>query len=534
MSAGTYVSLAAADPFFPDVADHIDTYLAPKAIRWAAPGLLARALDPLTKQTPALELIDQLLVEVMNGTALRVILSLPPQEGKSERVTHYGALWMLLRNPDLRIAIASFEAETASRWGQAIRTDIVSNNGDEGALDLGLRVRTDSSARARWRLDLPHRGGIYSVGVGGSLTGRPVDLLLIDDPVKDRATADSPIYQQAAWDWWTNVARTRLAPRAPVIIILTRWHEKDLAGQLIAQDAEDDRLGIVGPRWRVVNIPAQAEQNDPLGRAPGDWLVSARGRTPAEWEATRRDVGPRVWASLYQGRPTPLEGNLFHRASIIANRVNPKDVPGFITVREYVDPAFSDSEDADETGRIVMARGIDGCCYVLADLSERKAYDRIPIGDSHATHGTTVVSIEQNLLGKRVLATVQATLPPHVSVVGIKAVGTKAQRAEAVANLVDNHKVKFVGEFHDLETQLVTWRVTDSDSPDRLDAFVHGVRELLIEMGGNTIDGYVTAEPEVVKREPTLAAVLLEDSRKTYAEAMAGPGWGIDTDDFFS
>lgn len=469
--------------------------LRPQKYRTA--GQLALACDPTTRQTPALELIDEILIDSMEGRAPRIILSVPPQEGKSERVTHYGALWMLMRNPSLRIAIASFEAETAARWGAAIRTDIVTHDGTESRLDLGLRVRPDSSARARWQLD-GHKGGIYSVGVGGSLTGRPVDLLLIDDPVKDRATADSAIYQTRAWDWWTNVARTRLAPTAPVIIILTRWHEADLAGQLIQQDADDDRLNIPGPRWRVVNIPAQAEQDDTLGREPGEWLISARQRTVEQWEEIRRDVGPRVWASLYQGRPTPLEGNLFHRAAIDGNRVAATGLPDMLTVREYVDPAFSDSPDADETGRIVLGRGMDGFCYVLADLSERKAYDKCTIGSSHATHGTTVVSVEQNMLGQRVLDTVAAMLPPHVSVLGIPAKGTKAQRAEAVANLVDNGRVKFAGQFHELETQLVTWRVTDSDSPDRLDAFVHGVRDLLINMGGPSIDGWITPEPATV------------------------------------
>jgi hypothetical protein len=135
--------------------------------------------------------------------------------------------------------------------------------------------------------------------------------MVIDDPIKDRREADSETYRQAVWDWWTDVASTRLAPGAPVVLILTRWHEDDLAGRLLA--AEDGHL------WKVLRIPAQADhdpekgETDPLGREPGEFLESARGRTAAQWEAIKTRVGSRTWNALYQGRPTSAEGNMFKR-----------------------------------------------------------------------------------------------------------------------------------------------------------------------------------------------------------------------------
>mgnify|MGYP004704490447 CR=1 FL=1 len=164
------------------------------------------------------------------------------------------------------------------------------------------------AAQHEWQLD-GHEGGVYTAGVGGALTGRPVDLLVIDDPVKDRKQADSQVYRDAVWDWWTDTAATRLAPGAPVVLILTRWHHDDLAGRLLG--AEDGHL------WTVINIPAQADhrpekdQADPLGREPGQFMDSARGRTRPQWEAIKVRSGPRTWASLYQGRPTPDAGDLF-------------------------------------------------------------------------------------------------------------------------------------------------------------------------------------------------------------------------------
>lgn len=257
---------------------------------------LAYQLDPSTVQTPALDLLDSRLHDVAEGRITRLIWSMPPQEGKSERVSRRFPLWMLRRNPDTRIAIASYEYGVARRWGRTIRNDIVENP------DLGMRIRGDTAAANGWQLE-GHRGGVYSVGIGGALTGRPVDMLIIDDPVKGPSQADSEVYRESCWDWWTHVARTRLAPGAPVVIILTRWHEDDLAGRLLASDGG----------WEVVNVPAQADEADPLGREPGQYLESARGRSQADWEATRRDVGERVWTALYQGRPSPAEGDVLRR-----------------------------------------------------------------------------------------------------------------------------------------------------------------------------------------------------------------------------
>lgn len=280
------------------------------ARKWPTPGALAKAIDPETVQTPALDVIDEAITWAYGTREARLIVSLPPQEGKSQRVTKTGSLWALIRDPDLRIGITSYAHSLAEGFGRDIRNWITTFNGDEGMLDLGLRLAKDYGAAGRWRLD-GHRGGLVTVGIGSGLTGRPIDALVIDDPFADAAQADSPRYRERAWSWWQSVGSTRLAPGAPVIVILTRWHEDDLAGRLIA--AED------GARWRVINIPALADhdpqkgQSDPLGRQPGEWLISARGRTAEEWERIRVQAGTRVFTALYQGRPSPDQGNVWQR-----------------------------------------------------------------------------------------------------------------------------------------------------------------------------------------------------------------------------
>ena len=285
--------------FLDDVADELEE----NSDAYPAPGALAKFCEPRTIQTPALEMLDQALLDAAEGRQPRLMWFMPPQEGKSQRVSRWFPLWLLKKNPDRRIAIVSYAHDLAQRWGRAIRTDIQAHP------ELGLRIRRDTSAAYDWMLQ-DHDGGVITAGIGGSLTGRPVDVMIIDDPVKGREEADSENYRKAAQDWWQGTGSTRLAEGAPVIVIMTRWHEDDLAGWLKAEDPDG---------WRVVNIPARADHNpekgetDPLGREPGEYMVSARGRTLAGWKRRERDAGSREFNALFQGRPAPQEGGILKR-----------------------------------------------------------------------------------------------------------------------------------------------------------------------------------------------------------------------------
>lgn len=279
---------------------------------WATPGELAAALDPETVQTPALDLIDEFLVNLLDTPGGRGIITMPPQEGKTQRAVRRFCTWALKRNPNLRIVIASNEQQLARRSGRQVRDDV-----RQHPTQLGLTVRRDLSGQTEWGL-AGYDGGVFSVGVGGGLIGRACDLMVIDDPIKNTDQADSKDYREKVWEWWTHVASTRLGKSAPVLVILTRWHDDDLAGRLLkGEDAH---------RWKLLHIPAQAidtsqlPETDPmygkpdvLGREPGEFLESSRGRTPEEWEQIKVSVGSRVWSALYQGRPTSATGAMFKR-----------------------------------------------------------------------------------------------------------------------------------------------------------------------------------------------------------------------------
>lgn len=272
---------------------------------YPTPSALYRVLNPRAVDTPALRLIDQYLMAAERGEIKRLAIALGPQEGKSERVSRTFQLWSLLRNPDRRLVLASYQDEIATRWGRAVRNDILTHDGTDGTVDLGLRLREDTRAVDRWQLD-GHAGGMVTAGIAGALTGRPADMLTIDDPFKDKAAARSRTVRQQVKDFWTATAVPRLAPGAPVVVVHTRWHEADLIGWLLKEQ---------GDEWTYLNIPALAQQNDPLGREPGVWLESARGRTAVQWQRTREEVGESDFAALYQGSPTPIEGGLFQRSA---------------------------------------------------------------------------------------------------------------------------------------------------------------------------------------------------------------------------
>ena len=278
-------------------------HLEPSPRRWARPGDLARALDPKTGDSPALQIIDRELVRLADHLvpAEGLMIFMSPQEGKSQRASRRFPEWLLAHDPALRIAIVSYEQEMAVRWGRQILRDL--RHADRRLLDIS--VVSDSSAAGRW--DTPEGGGLVAVGLGGALTGRAVDVLVIDDPVKDREQAESSVYRQRAWDWWESVALTRLAPGGIVVLMMTRWHQEDLAGLILSRPSP--------LRWRVLNMPAIAGDRDPLGREPGEEFPSVRARQPGHFLNLRATLTPYVFSGVYQQQPVAAAGNFFRKAA---------------------------------------------------------------------------------------------------------------------------------------------------------------------------------------------------------------------------
>lgn len=476
------------------------------------PGELARTLNKETKQTPALDVIDEAIVWAYTTPGARLIVSMPPQEGKSQRVTRTGVLWALLRNPELRIGIVSYAKNLAESFGRDIRNWIASHNGTDGTLDLRLRIASDNGAAARWQLD-DHQGGVYCVGIGGGLTGRPIDALVIDDPFADAEQADSPAYRQKVWEWWQAVGATRLAPGAPVIVINTRWHEDDLVGRLLA--AEDGNI------WRVINIPALADhdpdkgQTDTLGREPGQWMVSARGRTEAEWEAIKIRSGSRVFSALYQGNPTPDVGNVWQRHwwrryDTPLWTVNPDGVTYTVPEADEVimswDMAFKDTKSSDYVvGQVWARRGANA--YLLDQVRNRLSFtETVDALQTLITKWPDARArlVEDKANGTAVISLLKGKVP---GLIPVNPTDSKYGRAVAVAPFIEAGNVHLpsprialfdTGVFVD-----ETAAFPNDTHDDQVDAASQALARLFLDPAGAAAwAAYVASLAEAQKRAP--------------------------------
>jgi hypothetical protein len=240
---------------------------------------------------PHLQLIRERLDAVTRGDVDRLILTVPPQHGKSEQATVRYPAWRLERDRTLRVVVAAYNQEHANRFSRKARR----------IAERRFPLAGDRAAVQEW--ETAAGGSFRAVGVGAGITGQPADLLIIDDPVKSREEAESAAYRERVWGWFTDDLYTRLQPHAAVVLIMTRWHEDDLAGRLLS--------GEEAGRWALLNLPAEAEGGDPLGRPPGAALCPDRFDVAALAER-RRLLGPSYYG-LYQGRPRPRQGSLFQR-----------------------------------------------------------------------------------------------------------------------------------------------------------------------------------------------------------------------------
>lgn len=252
------------------------------------------------KWYPAKHLValSDYLMDVADGTIKHLLVTFPPRHGKSELTSKYFPAWFLGHNPDKRVILTGYEADFAAQWGYKAR-NIMSEYGPNL---FGLNVSGNSSARDRWDIE-GHTGGMNTAGVGGAITGKGAHLLIIDDPIKNAEEANSKTYRDKTYDWYISTAYTRLEPGGAVILIQTRWHEDDLSGRLLKEEPD---------KWTVINLPAIAEANDQLCRAPGEALFPKRYSVAALMEI-KQTIGSYWWNALYQQRPTAEEGAIFKR-----------------------------------------------------------------------------------------------------------------------------------------------------------------------------------------------------------------------------
>lgn len=240
------------------------------------------------------KLLLRQLTMIERGEAERVMVFMPPGSAKSTYASAIFPAWYLGRRPQNSIIACSHTQELADSFGRRVRNLFAS--AEHGEV-FGVTVAQDSSAANRWSTTAG--GEYFAIGVGGSVSGRRADLGIIDDPVKSRQAADSELERQRTWDWYVHDFLPRLKPGAAQILVMTRWHDDDLAGRLLERERH---------RWRIIELPMEAMTGDLLGREPGerlwpDWF------TQDMVDAAKLDV--RAWNALYQQQPAAEEGDYF-------------------------------------------------------------------------------------------------------------------------------------------------------------------------------------------------------------------------------
>lgn len=279
----------------------------------------------------------------------RLLITMPPRHGKSETLTVRLPLRFLQQHPEENVLVTGYNAQFARKFGRKTRNL---------AATAGI-VADDKTASDEWATS---GGGLYMArGVGSPPTGTGFGLIVIDDPVKNREEAESETYRNKVWDWYTDDIYTRLEPGSKLIIVMTRWHEDDLAGRAIQSE----------PGWEILNLPAIAGDNDALGRKPGEALWPERYTVEA-FERIKRTQGDYAFEALYQCNPTPREGSYFQVGKLQV--VDRAELPAGLEWYLSWDLAASEN-DGDWTAGVAIAKH-EGLYYVDAVRFQREPSTR--------------------------------------------------------------------------------------------------------------------------------------------------------------
>ena len=426
--------------------------------------------DFATKVYPFLELQTfhrtyyRLLEEFACGRIRKLIVTMPPQHGKSVGSTTLLPAYMLGINPDQRIAIASYSASLASRFNRRVQRIIESKEYSEMFPDTTIKrggkpaeyIRTSDEVEI-----IGHRGELLSVGREGSLTGNRVDCFILDDLYKDAMETNSPIIRENCWEWYTSVVKTRMHNASRELIVFTRWHEEDLIGVLtrcepVVMLTEWEQLDSLDENsWVYLNFEAiktsPTSEIDP--RQSGEALWEEQ-QSRSLLEAKRR-LDPLRFECMYQGHPSSREGLLYGDSFAEYDEL-PRDL---VRLSNYTDTA--DTGD-DYLCSLCYAVDTDGVIYITDAVYSRDSMEVTEglVGDMLVRNGTRNAFIESNNGGRGFARAVQK-LAGRCRVEWFHQSGNKEARIHSHSATV-LHNVRFPRDWRrqwpDLYNHLTTYR----------------------------------------------------------------------------
>jgi predicted phage terminase large subunit-like protein len=291
------------------------------------------------------------LERVLLGDCNRLMICMPPGSAKSTYTSVLFPGFFLANLPEASVISASHTSELAERWGRRVRNLVA-----EHAQTLGINLRSDTQAAGRWELE--SGGGYLAVGVGQAVVGYRADLIVIDDPVRGREEAYSEVSRRSVWEWYNTELRTRLRPGGRIVLIMTRWHDDDLAGRLLAEAEKG------GEKFEVLALPAVAEEDDPIGRKPGEllWADDPNYNYAAFLKQEQATQSPLNFSALFQQRPSPETGEFF-----LSEWLRPYEtVPDLRELRTYGASDYAvTSRGGDYTVHVIVGIDPGGRLYLL-------------------------------------------------------------------------------------------------------------------------------------------------------------------------
>ena len=386
--------------------------------------------------------LARVVEEVVKGEIRFLILTMPPRHGKSEQVSRRLPAWVIGKFPEWNGVVATYNDEFASDFGKEVRSIVSTPQFKQVFPKSGLRRGGQASDRLQ-----TIAGGQWSfVGRGGSLTGRGAHILICDDLIKDDKEAQSQAIRNQAWDWFRRVAMSRRMGMKLVIMTFTRWHNDDPIGRLT--DPENPHYNeALAKRIKIINLPAIAEADDPLGREPGEPLwPDGPDQFDLAFLEEQRSLDPLGFEALYQQRPSLLDGDLFKREDI--RFYHPDDLPQDIRIYGASDHAVATGQRNDFTVLGKVGIDVDSNIYVLPDLFWRKARADIVVEAWLAmTGGKTKPLIwfaERGHISKSIGPFLKKRMQETnnwTNVREITPIGDKAQRAASIVGRVAQGKL---------------------------------------------------------------------------------------------
>ena len=367
--------------------------------------------------------------KVSNGFDI-LLLSVPPQHGKSITITETLPAWYLGKYPDKKWILCSYNSEFASSFGRKNRQKCEEFN---TKLFPGFKMADYPCNNIEF--ETVKKGGLYSAGILAGVTGHTADFFIVDDPIKTREEADSATTKDKIWNEYLSSVRTRIKPGGKLIVIQTRWAEDDLFGRIQQQEKN----------VTVINIPCECEDadNDPLGRKLGDALCPEIGRGNA-WlkdfkEVYKSKEGSRAWTSLYQGSPVAMEGNLIKKEWWKYYDTPWREL-GLPYIIISVDAAFKDGDDNDFVAIQVWGKK-DKEYYLLDAIKQHLNFvDTLAaIRNFKSQYEDTIfILIEDKANGTAIINVLSAEME---GVIPVKPEGGKVTRANAVSPAIESGHV---------------------------------------------------------------------------------------------